>query len=355
MITPIEFTHNLMSNKGVGNMSVYKLFDEYPDFKALINNFEKNENIRDELKRIIFVALSKEIENRSLLENSLCLWDENYPDLLRKISDPPARIFYRGTLAKNIFHNTVSIVGTRKASSYARKIVEEIIDYLSFYNINIVSGMAMGIDSFAHLQTIKNNLKTIAVLGSSIDDPTPKTNEKLYNKIIESEGLVISEHPPKTTVRAGMFAARNRIIAGLSRACVIVQAPEGSGALITANLSLEYGREVFAVAGNFFDNSFRGSHKILANHEAQLLYSPEQILANLSIIPNTSLKKITIADLSEYEKELVFYLMKKPATFDEIHRDVQGSSLASVLSDLELKGVIKRAVNGEYELIAIVG
>lgn len=194
--------------------------------------------------------------------------EKEYPQQLKNIYDPPQCLYVLGN--KNILNQKgIAIVGSRKCTNYGKEMAIKISEELSKNKINIISGLAIGIDSYAHLgnikiQNIKNEYgKTIAVLGSGIDQIYPKQNVELARKIIQTGGCIISEYPIGTMPKKEHFPQRNRIISGLSIGVVIVEAQEKSGALITADFAIEQGREVFAVPGDVNKKESVGSNQLI--------------------------------------------------------------------------------------------
>ncbi|MDP2946322.1 MAG: DNA-processing protein DprA [bacterium] len=177
----------------------------------------------------------------------------DYPKILKEIHNAPKQLYVRGNLPKDHDLN-FAIVGTRAASDYGRTLAFKIAKELAELGFNIISGLALGIDTQAHLGALEGKGKTTAVMGSAIDDNSiyPSENLNLVKKIISSGGAVISEYEPGTKSEIWFFPERNRIISGLSRGILVVEAPEKSGALITARLALEQNREVFAIPGSIF-------------------------------------------------------------------------------------------------------
>lgn len=173
--------------------------------------------------------------------------DNDYPESLRNIPDPPRQLFVLGEIP---YMRKIGIVGSRKISNFGKIVTSKITLGLIKAGFVIVSGMAVGIDSVAHWTAINNGGRTIAVLGAGVDIIYPPENQELYNSILQSGGAIISEVPPGVRVSKEMFPARNRIISGLSEAVVIIEAELKSGSLITARMALEQGREVFAVPGS---------------------------------------------------------------------------------------------------------
>ncbi len=188
--------------------------------------------------------------------------NEYYPKKLLNIYNPPKKIYLMGN--KKILNDfSIAIVGTRNCSKYGEKIAKSIAYNLSKYKVNVVSGLAKGIDSFAHLGTIIGMGKTIAVLGGGFNYIYPKENIGLFNRIIESGGAVVSEFDENTKPVPENFPKRNRIISGLSDGVVVVEAGKRSGSLITAELALEEGKEVFAVPGNIDSNVSKGTNELI--------------------------------------------------------------------------------------------
>lgn len=188
--------------------------------------------------------------------------DENYPKALLNISNPPEKLFVLGN--ETILDNFgIAIVGSRKCTKYGEEVAKSIAYNLSKYNINVISGMAKGIDSAAHIGTIMGKGKTIAVLGSGFKHIYPKENMELLKNIINSGGAVITEYEEDTLPKPENFPKRNRIISALSQGVVVVEAGKRSGSLITAEMALEEGKEVFAVPGNVTSRTSKGTNELI--------------------------------------------------------------------------------------------
>ena len=187
-----------------------------------------------------------------------------YPEQLRNIYDPPEKLYVLGN-KEILMQKGIAIVGSRKASEYGKKVAFNISKELSENGINIISGLAIGIDSCAHLGAINNNNngKTIAVLACGLDKIYPTENRKLAVDILNSGGCIISEYPCGYKIEKKNFPERNRIVSGLSNGVVIVEAAEKSGALITAEFAIEQGKDVFAVPGSIFSNTSTGTNKLI--------------------------------------------------------------------------------------------
>lgn len=188
--------------------------------------------------------------------------NKNYPKKLLNIYDPPKKLYVLGN-EKILNEFSLAIVGSRNCTKYGEEIAKSLSYNLAKYKINIVSGMARGIDASAHLGCIMGNGKTVAVLGSGFNHIYPKENIKLFNKILESGGAIITEYEEDIIPKPENFPKRNRVISGISSGAVLVEAAEKSGSLITANLTLDQGKEVFAVPGNINSKMSKGTNSLI--------------------------------------------------------------------------------------------
>ena len=227
------------------------------------------------------------LQDSSLLEKELALIERHgiqwatvqsavYPELLRPIYLPPVILYWRGTLQMS--GRVLAIVGSRKASRYGQMAIERMVPDLVEHGVCIVSGGAMGADSMAHAATLDAGGQTLAVIGSGLLEPYPAFNKKLFERMADEGGAVVSSFPLETKPHPGNFPARNRIIAGMSHACLVVQAAERSGALITAQFALDQGKEILAVPGMINDPLSGGCHDLIRNG-AFLAASAQDVLA----------------------------------------------------------------------------
>lgn len=192
----------------------------------------------------------------------ISIQDEEYPKLLKEIYDPPVFLYIKGN-KKILNNNSISIIGCREATSYGLKVAGEFAYNLSKQKINIISGLARGIDSVAHFGAVRANGKTVAVLGNGLDTIYPKENNNLIQNILNSGGAIISEYPLGTLPKKENFPARNRIISGISRGILVVEAKEKSGTLITVDFALEQGRDVFVIPGNINSINSVGTNNLI--------------------------------------------------------------------------------------------
>jgi len=204
------------------------------------------------------------------------IFDENYPTKLKDIYDPPIILYFKGN-EKILNDFGIGIIGCRTCTKYGEIVSKKIARDLQKYNINIISGLAKGIDSYAHIGCIEGKGKTIAVVGTGLDTVYPKENEKLEKQIIETGGAIISEYILGTKPEKENFPARNRIISGLSDGIVVIEAKEKSGTFITVDFALEHGKNVFAVPGNILSHESKGTNELI-KQGAKLVTCIEDII-----------------------------------------------------------------------------
>ena len=275
----------------------------------------------------------------------------NYPKMLKEISDPPAVLYYKGNPDVCNFEKTVAIVGSRKASFHAKEAVEKIVSELEGTDICIVSGLASGIDTSAHTSALKHNLKTIGVIASGFDFIYPASNKNLYKQIEEGGGLVVSEYYPTFEPLKFRFPQRNRIVSGLSYGTLVAEASMRSGALITANLALEQGRELMCIPGLISNPNTEGIYKLLKNG-ATLVTCAKDILEalNWEIKPVQQLQ-ISLSDLTDDEQKIYDALEVEEKGFDELTTitKINTNDLLINLTTMELKGIIRQVAGDRYK------
>ncbi|NLC11985.1 MAG: DNA-protecting protein DprA [Firmicutes bacterium] len=277
--------------------------------------------------------------------------DEHYPPLLKNISDHPPILYYLGEIPSNSF--SIALVGSRKHTVYGKEVAFKLSSSLAKQGIVVVSGLARGIDTWSHRGCLAGGGKTVAVLGCGLDECYPSENKGLM-KEISQRGAVISEYPLGTKPLPFNFPRRNRIIAGMCRGTVVIEAAKKSGALITAHLSLEYNREVFAVPGSIGSPYSRGCHKLI-KEGAKLIENIEDILEEfpefqMRCSSQQPLSK-TEESLNKEEKELLDIIPYSPYHLDQIIKTTGwgAEKLLPLLLELELKGTIKQ-LPGKYFL-----
>lgn len=203
-----------------------------------------------------------------------------YPERLRNISSPPKQLYCLGNLELLNYEKNIAIIGSRNFSYYGERAAKDFAFNLAKNDVCIVSGLAKGIDSFSHIGALNAKGKTIAVLGSGLDNIYPKENEKLFQDIIKNNGLVITEYPLGTLALKQNFPARNRIISGLSDAILVIEARKNSGTNITVDFALEQGKDVFVVPGNIYSKTSDGTNYLITEGAIPVL-NYEDILRNL--------------------------------------------------------------------------
>ena len=295
---------------------------------------------------------------------------KHYPQRLKQIYDAPIVLYYRGTAYLD-HPRIISIVGTRRATTYGKNVVQELVAALAAHDVLILSGLAYGIDITAHRAALEVQIPTVGVMASGLDIVYPAVHRNDAAKMLESGGL-LSESPLGTQPDAPRFPARNRIIAGLSDAVIVIEAAEKGGALITANLANDYDREVFAVPGSVYQPYSRGCHRLIKAHKAHLLTEADDIVKALNwdlpvaqqinTIPFgeeafTARSKHALEaamDLAEDEKLVVEALAQQPQgmLMDELSwkSKIPVSQLASTLLNLEFKHMVKALPGRKFRL-----
>lgn len=268
---------------------------------------------------------------------------KNFPSLLKEIPSPPEELYLIGEFPPEeaLF---IGVVGSRKFSNYGKESCEKIISGLknSSREIIIVSGMAIGIDGIAHKAALRNNLKTVAIPGSGLDDKVlhPRSNVELSKEIVEKGGCLLSEFPWDMPASVYTFPQRNRIIAGLSHCVLIIEAAEKSGALITANLALEFNRTVMAVPGSIFSENSKGANNLI-KAGATPVFSAEDILDAFDI--SHEIKNLQL-NFTPAEQQ-IFSALTEPMQKDDLIRklDMPSAKINPVISMMILNGAIKES------------
>ena len=291
--------------------------------------------------------------------------DKGYPELLKKIKNPPFVLYAKGDqrVLNQIQDDTsisdsgqgkfVGVVGTRKITSYGRDVTKMITTDLVAAGCTIVSGLALGVDAIAHETALSRNGKTIAVLGCGVDLCYPTANRALYSNILsDGKGAIVSEYPPGQQPTVGSFPARNRIIAGLSEAVVVTEGAQDSGALITAEHAIRDGRKVFAVPGQITSHLAKGPLRLL-QQGATMVTCGKDILDELGVkrVKRDKEGKGKIKGDTKEEQLILGVLENESYMFDELlaELDISAKVLSMALSFMEIKGMIKN-VNGKYIL-----
>ncbi len=274
-----------------------------------------------------------------------------YPAPLRELHDPPATLYVRGQLPTD-WRYALAVVGTRKTSLYGRRITSQLVEPLAQAGLIIISGLALGIDALSHQSALSVNGTTVGVLASGLDTIYPRSNNALGESIIARGGALVSEYPPGIPPSKRRFPVRNRIIAGLSRAVLVIEGATDSGSLITARCGLDQNRDVFAVPGNICNATAAGPNYLI-QMGAYPVTSPDQILEQLDAISLKQYKenKKIIPDTPE-EQTLITYFTGEPVHIDEIMQTckLKASIINATLVTMEMKGLVRHCGAGRYIL-----
>lgn len=320
--------------------------------------------LRDEALLAQELAL---IERNSI--NWMTILDSSYPPLLAHIYAPPAVLYWRG--AEIDSDNCIAIVGSRKANYYGQRVINQLVPELVAHGFTIVSGGALGADSMAHQATVSAGGKTIVVLGSGLLQLYPTSNKSLFEAVIANGGTIMSSFPLRMLPLPGNFPARNRIVAGLSSGCIVIQAAERSGASITAHYALDQGREVFAVPGPIDDELSAGCHALI-QQGATLVSKPKDVLdafthtmpspvirldkpivQQLTLQDDTQGADIESADTQAGSDEVrVMQACRTPCAMDELvnRTGLSLSVLQDILFTLQLDGKVEQDFSGRWNV-----
>jgi DNA processing protein len=278
----------------------------------------------------------------------LTLDDPRYPPLLLEAPVPPPVLYCRGEVQPGDVMS-VAIVGTRRTTDYGREVTRVLAHDLAQAGVTIVSGLAYGVDTVAHDAALSAGGRTIGVLGCGIDIMYPRENERLARRMLD-QGAILSEHPPGTQPDARFFPARNRIVAGMTRGTIVVEAPVKSGALITSDFAAAFGRDVFAVPGNVFSESSAGCHALLRDG-AVLTTCAADVLAELGFgAPGPERVVQAALPMNEGERVLLALLTPEPKHIDDIAAAAQLSisEVSTALLMMELQGLVRNAGAQHY-------
>ena len=278
--------------------------------------------------------------------------DNRYPERLKEIKDPPEKLYFKGEWDEDIFRNCLAVVGSRRISSYGKIITNNLVTQIAAAGVTIVSGFMFGVDAYSHRAAVEAGKRTIAVMPCGIDMIHPAYQKDLYEEILKNNGLIISElegnHPPA----AWTYPKRNRIVAGLSQATLVIEAAENSGTLITAKLTNENNRKLFAVPGPLTSKNSIGTAKLIKDG-AEIVTSAEDILKFFNVnnfnkqkAGNASYKK-----LDNIEQRIFEQLNHEPLEVDSLARilNISVSELGKTLSLMEIKGILFKE-RGKYHV-----
>jgi DNA processing protein len=350
----------LILSADIGSVRFFKLLDKFGNAQSILKARKKDlmsiEGIGTAVcEAIINSSISRkaeiELELAQKSNISIVLYtDVSYPKPLRDLPGKPLVLYIKGTVLEKDF-DSISIVGSRNISNYGRTVTLEFTSYFAKKGVTIVSGLARGVDTLAHVTALENKSRTIAILGNGLLVNYPPENRKLQ-EIIPQNGAIISEFPLKQMPDKGTFPRRNRIIAGLSKVTLLTEAGIGSGATITARFCAEYGKDVFAVPGSIYSNVSKGTNDLIQNG-AYIAISPHNMAEHLNWLPKEKIRDpIEVTCLDKIERS-VLKLIENESTglptdliAEKLNLDISETSTA--LLKLEMTGLIKNTPGQIY-------
>lgn len=359
----MKYQYWLSNIEGIGAAAIRKLLSCADSAEELYFLSEKQLALmpgvgKAEQKKILASKESWELEEQweKFLQTGISFVSqemENFPERLRYIDNPPYSIYFKGELPDEQ-KMSVAIVGARRCSEYGRSMAEKLAEKLAAYQIPVISGMARGADSYAHIGALKGKGKTFAVLGCGVDVCYPAEHRGLYQEILKNGGI-ISEYPPQTAPRAQLFPARNRIISALSDKIVLVEAKERSGSLITADFALEQGKDIFAFPGRATDELSFGCNALI-REGAGIITSIDSFLADIGILGQGEYAQKNIFEkfpkLFLEKEEIMVYscLDLRPRSLEEIsfRTGLKTQYLTSLIQRMIEKGVLKETFRNYY-------
>lgn len=277
--------------------------------------------------------------------------DKKYPELLKKIGgQAPKKLYYKGNFCEEIFENCLAVVGSRRLTSYGRRATEQLVTEIAAAGVTIVSGFMYGGDEAAHSATVKVGGKTIAVMPCGINIIHPEYQVKLYNEILENNGLIISEYEGDFLPQHWSYVQRDRIVAGLSQAVLVTEASLNSGSLLTAGYAKKFGRKIFAVPGQITSDVAKGTIKLI-REGAEPAMEAQDILKyyNISFTKNKKSINKNFVCGDKLEQDIINQLNTEPMEADALSRAlcVSVAKLGTTLSLMQLKGFINQE-SGKY-------
>lgn len=371
-LTPAELALlRLTMLPGIGSTISHALLEDFgshPEriFEATADELAQNPNIRPSLARLIRSddSLRKaEEELRTLSERAaagetitpLFYGEEGYPEYLLNCADAPLVLYVKGTLPTD--GPMIAIVGTRRCTTYAADVIERMVGHWAELrpDLVIVSGLAYGVDALAHRAALRHGLRSVAVVAHGHYTLYPSRHRDLAAEMIRSGGGVVTEYGYHTRAFPQHFVLRNRIVAGMTRATVVVESARRGGALITAGLALDYGRSVFAVPGRIFDSTSEGCNWLLASERAACLTDPDFLLDELSLLSDRpGAQRLPFSsETEEGEEDPILRELREagPLTLNDLTLRLgeQAGALSGRLFELELSGKVRSLPGARYE------
>ena len=276
--------------------------------------------------------------------------DKEYPESLKQIKNPPKRLYLKGNI-KLLKTPGIAIVGARNCTQYGEKMAKKFAKELAEFGITIISGMALGIDSYAHISTLEANGNTIAVIPSGHSNIYPKENQKLYNQILENNGLIITEYQENEKATSNKFLERNRIVSGLSLGTVVIEAAYRSGTSVTAKIAKEQGRDVFCIPGSLDNPKSIGTNNLIKEF-AKIVTSPKDVINNYNFLHKIEVNSNTLVEeqIPEEYKKIYSLITDIPININDIAKKslLELREVSSKLTMLELDGKVVKLSGNMY-------
>jgi DNA processing protein len=367
MSTSLEFQIGLTLLHGIGpkkaSLIVSKLGSPEAVFKETLRSIHQQTGINAKVLRQMNreKALEKAHEHAMYLDkhkiNTHFYLESTFPRRLKQCEDAPLLLYSKGNIDPNP-KKVIAIVGTRSATDYGRRICEELLHSFAGSNIQVISGMAYGIDICAHQLCVKKEIETIGILGHGLDRIYPRTHKNIADQMLQKGGLM-TEYLPGTNPDRENFPMRNRIVAGMSDATIVIESKKKGGSLITANIANDYNRDVFAYPGNVGQEQSEGCNYLIQQQKAHLILSGNEFIKHMGWEEDTKnnrngIQKSCFVELNEQEKT-VFQLLEKTSTEHidvlSLHSGIPISQMNVLLFHLEMKGLVKTLPGKKYGLI----
>ena len=343
-VTTKNLIETLGSAKNAFDASKKELHQVIGEQSIIIDNIQNKETFKDAETEVKFIEQNK--------VEVLFYQDDNFPERVRVQPAAPALLFYKGN-AKMNHHRTIGIVGTRKTTPYGQEICKNIVQEMRKYDVHIISGLANGIDSVAHRSSVEHKVPTIGVLGHGLQMLYPYNNERLAGEMIENGGL-LTEYTSNQGPDREHFPARNKIVAAMCDALLVVESASRGGSLITARFAKDYFKKVFAIPGRTNDTMSEGCNSLIKNKLADLVENGDDIAQAMGWKAQSNIANIQtqlFIELDDQEKEIISVIKKLDTpSLDRLcyETKIMNSEMASLLLNLEFKGVIKSLPGKRY-------
>jgi DNA processing protein len=275
------------------------------------------------------------------MNNIIEITDSRYPEPLKKIKNPPQKLYFKGNWDPALFSNCLTVVGSRRRTTYGQTITNQLVTKLASAGITIISGFMYGIDADAHLTSVDSGCKTIAVMPCGINVIHPAYQKNLYHQILDNNGLIISELPDNHPPAVWTYPRRNRIMAALSKATLVVEAAPKSGTLITARYAKEFSKKIFAVPGPLTSKNSLGTAHLI-KEGAQIVTAADDILGFYRLEAKQQNKKIKTNEVNSLENKIIAALQREPQEPDQLSRalGISISELSKTISLMEIKSIL---------------